>query len=53
MERLTNVRFADDVMLFAKSEHELAERLALFIGLDINAEKTKTLATRMPTICLD
>lgn len=46
-ERLTNVRYADDVMLFAKTEKELIEMVELLteafatVGLELNAAKSK------------
>lgn len=46
-DRLTNLRYADDVMLFAKSESELIEMVELLteafatVGLELNAAKTK------------
>ena len=50
-ERLTNVRYADDILLFAKSLEEgvqmvelLAEVLGEF-GLELNSTKTKMLST--------
>ena len=50
-ERLTNVRYADDILLFAKSLEEgvhmvelLAEVFREF-GLELNASKTKILST--------
>jgi hypothetical protein len=49
MSRLTNVRYADDVMLFAKSEEELTEMTELLVeafgnvGLELNAAKSKVL----------
>ena len=48
-ERLTNVRYADDVMLFAKSEEELSTTITLLVeafenvGLERNATKSKIL----------
>ena len=48
-ERLTNVRYADDVMLLAKSEKELIGMIELLIeafgkvGLELNAAKSKIL----------
>ena len=45
--RLTNVRYADDVMLFAKSEQELIAMIELLVkafadvGLELNAAKSK------------
>ena len=46
-ERLTNVRFADDLIIYAHSAGELSESLSMLaeelrnIGLELNAEKTK------------
>ena len=55
-ERLTNVRFADDLMLYAKSEQELIymldtlqEELAAS-GLQLNPDKTKVLTTAAPPL---
>ena len=50
-ERLTNVRFADDIMLYAKSCSELMQMLESLIlelgaiGLQLNSRKTKILTT--------
>ena len=50
-EYLTNIRFADDILLMAKSKEELSEMMAwlvdeLFeIGLEVNKAKTKLLTT--------
>ena len=51
IERLSNLRYADDMMIFAKFAEELAqmaewlvEALA-FIGLQLNTSKTKVLCT--------
>ena len=47
--RLTNVRYADDMLLFAKSREELENMMVLLIdelqqiGLDFNASKTKVI----------
>ena len=47
--RLTNVRYADDMLLFAKSREELQNMMVLLveelqkIGLDLNASKTKVI----------
>ena len=47
--RLTNVRYADDVMLFAKSVGELTKMVELLVeefalvGLELNASKSKIL----------
>ena len=52
--RLTNVRYADDIILFAKTEEELIEMVELLIeafgdvGLELNAAKSKNL-TNVPT----
>jgi len=46
-ERLTNVRFADDLIIYANSLNELAEMLDLLViefrsaGLELNAKKSK------------
>ena len=55
-ERLSNMRYADDIMVFAKSSTELAkmtewlvEELAL-IGLHLNSSKTEILCTSEDTI---
>ena len=46
-ERLTNVRYADDILLFGKSLDEAASMLELLVpifaeyGLELNAQKTK------------
>ena len=46
-ERLTNVRYADDTLLFGKSLDEAASMLELLVplfaeyGLELNAQKTK------------
>ena len=50
-ERLTNIRYADDVMLYAKSLEELHAMLTMLmeelakIGLHLNGNKTKILTT--------
>ena len=50
-ERLTNIRYADDVMLYAKSLEELHTMLTMLmeelekIGLHLNSAKTKILST--------
>ena len=50
-ECLTNTRYADDVLLYAKSIHEISEMLRLLpselatIGLQMHADKTKILTT--------
>ena len=52
-ERLTNVRYADDILLFAKSREELQNMLLLLveelrkIGLELNADKTKILTNEI------
>jgi len=51
MERLTNIRFADDILLFGKSLEEaidMIERLVRKLreyGLELNIKKTKMMAT--------
>ena len=46
-ERLTNVRFADDLIIYAKSESELTAMLDMLaeelrgVGLSLNAKKSK------------
>ena len=53
-ERLTNVRYADDILLFAKSREELQNMILLLveelrkIGLELNASKTKVLTNESP-----
>ena len=53
-ERLTNSRYADDILLYAKSLHELTEMLELLqdelaaVGLEMHENKTKIL-----TSCLE
>ena len=48
-ERLTNIRFADDLMLYAKTLHELVEMLELLvldlssIEIHLNVSKTNIL----------
>ena len=50
-QRLTNVRYADDLMLFAKSLDEAVDMVNLLqeelrkAGLDMNAKKTKVMTT--------
>ena len=50
-ERLTNIRYADDVMLYAKSLEELHDMLSMLIeelqkiGLRLNSDKTKIFTT--------
>ena len=52
-ERLTNVRYADDILLFAKSREELQPMIELLIeklrkiGLELNASKTKILTNEI------
>ena len=49
VHRLTNVRYADDIMLFAKTEQELIQMVELLVevfqsvGLELNAAKSKIL----------
>ena len=51
MERLTNIRFADDILLFAKDLNELIVMLELlqqeleYLGLCIHESKTKIMTT--------
>ena len=51
VERLTNIRYADDVMLYAKSLEELHDMLSMLmeelqkIGLHLNNSKTKIFTT--------
>eukprot|EP00973_Karenia_brevis_P063554 8831217-Karenia_brevis.AAC.1 len=51
VERLTNLRFADDILLLGKNENELYEMMALLFdelekaGLELNAKKSKILTT--------
>jgi endonuclease/exonuclease/phosphatase family metal-dependent hydrolase len=55
-ERLTNIRFADDIMLYAKSPTELREMLDLLqvefgrAGLQLNPSKTKVFTTSPPPV---
>ena len=50
-ERLTNVRFADDLIIYAKSMPELVDALDILaeelqnVGLDLNAKKSKLFTT--------
>ena len=50
-ERLTNIRFADDLMLYAKTWQELVSMMEMLVeelgavGLQLNAGKTKILTT--------
>ena len=50
-ERLTNTRYADDVLLYARSLHEVQEMLSILhdelakVGLQMHGEKTKVLTT--------
>ena len=52
-ERLTNVRYADDILLFAKSREELQSMIMLLIeelrkiGLELNVSKTKILTNEI------
>ncbi|KAK0418219.1 hypothetical protein QR680_013439 [Steinernema hermaphroditum] len=58
-ERLSNLRFADDIALVATSEEELQKmvdelnEVSLRSGLKINAEKTKIMANEEATILLN
>ena len=51
IERLSNLRYADDMMIFAKSAEELVQMMEWlveelsFIGLELNTSKTKVLCT--------
>lgn len=53
--RLTNLRFADDVTLFARSPNELQQMITELndrsnqVGLAINYNKTKVMTNRTPT----
>jgi hypothetical protein len=53
-ERMTNIRFADDIMIIGKSLEEVVEMLELLIeilseyGLDLNIGKTMILTTDNP-----
>jgi len=55
-ERLTNVRYADDILLFGKSLAEVTEMMEMLgvelskAGLSINGAKTKILTTNTDTI---
>ena len=61
-ERLTNVRYADDILLFGKSLDEVVSMLELLVpvfleyGLELNASKTKILcnevASDQSTYCI-
>ena len=50
-ERLTNIRFADDLLIFAKSIDEAIYMLDTLVdtfreyGLELNSKKTKLLST--------
>ena len=50
-QRLTNIRYADDIMIFAKSLPELCDMMALLVktlaevGLELNLQKTQILTT--------
>ena len=54
VELLTNVRYADDLLLFAKSEQECSRMLSCLmdalagLGLELNAKKTKIFTTEPP-----
>jgi len=56
-ERLTNIRYADDIMLFSHSLPELKRMMALLqedllvLGLEFNTEKTKILTTLQHHTC--
>ena len=53
--RLTNIRYADDLLLFGKSLAEavgMLEKLAAILklyGLDLNMKKTKIMSTSSPS----
>ena len=55
LERLTNTRYADDILLYAKSLPELREMLELLhdefsaVGLEIHETKTKILSSSAPS----
>ena len=55
VERLTNIRFADDLMLHSKAESELVYMLETLsqelrnVGLQLNPQKTKILTTKKLT----
>ena len=55
--RITNLRYADDIILLANSEEELQElvnkisRASGKYGLLINESKTKTMATNGGIMC--
>ena len=59
MTRLTNTRYADDVLLYAKSLGELQSMTELLIielqkfGLNLNADKTKILRTHAEDVGAD
>ena len=50
-ERMTNIRFADDLLLFAKSMQEAVQMVDLLVealreyGLELNMQKTKLMST--------
>ena len=52
-ERLTNVRFADDLLIFAKSTQEAVQMIESLVrvletyGLELNVKKTKMLSTEV------
>ena len=52
-EGLTNVKYGDDILLFAKSREELQNMIVLLveelrkIGLELNASKTKILTNQI------
>ena len=54
VERMTNIRFADDIMLIGKSLEEVVQMLELMIailkeyGLELNMGKTMILTTDGP-----
>ena len=57
-DRLTNVRYADDVMLFAKTEAELIEMVDLLteafatVGLELNAAKSCRFRVSIPSMAI-
>ena len=61
-ERLTNIRYADDILLFGKSLDEVVSMLELLVpifaeyGLELNAQKTKVfnneIASENTTYCI-
>ena len=54
-KRLSNLRFADDIVLFAKSESELRKMMEELtdkskeVGLEMNTSKTKIMSTKIGT----